>query len=159
MAETINPVVDFSKLPLKRRDLASGIGADETNVSRAVGLTQLGASYFEVKPGESAFPFHVHYQEDEIIFIVSGMGTYRFGDQSFPVESGDFLSAPAGRSEVAHQLTNSGTETLKYFCVSNLPENNVVELPDLGVLRINSRVPDGPARVELKTSTAGGGES
>lgn len=159
MGDPINPVVDFSTLPLKRRDMVPGVGADETNVSRAVGLNQLGASYFEVKPGESAFPFHVHYQEDEIIFIVSGEGTYRFGNKSYQVSAGQFLSAPAGRAEVAHQLTNSGTETLKYFCVSNLPAINVVELPDMGVLRLNTRSPEGVARVELQKPADGGSKS
>lgn len=158
MSDLVNPVVDLSALSLKRRDMAPGIGADETNLSRAMGLSQLGASYFEVKPGEAAFPFHVHYQEDEIIFIVSGEGTYRFGAKSYPVTAGSFLSAPAGRTEMAHQLTNSGTDTLKYFCVSNLPEINVVELPEMGVLRINSRTPDGPARIELQKPADDGGE-
>ncbi len=146
----LNPVVSVSGLTLKRRDWDPGIGANETNVSRPMGLTQLGASYFEVAPGEAAFPFHVHYQEDELIYVIAGEGTYRFGTASYPVKPGDILSAPAGREEVAHQLVNSGTETLKYICVSNLPAINVVELPELGVLRISSRVPGGPARVELK---------
>jgi uncharacterized cupin superfamily protein len=146
----LTPVATIGALELKRRDWEPGIGADETNVSRPMGLTQLGASYFEVKPGESAFPFHVHYQEDELIYLIGGQGTYRFGDRSYAVKAGDILSAPAGRAEMAHQLTNSGSETLKYLCVSSLPEINVVELPEKGVLRISSRRPGGPARVELK---------
>lgn len=155
--EKLNPVATISALPLKRRDLNAGLGADETNLSRALGLTQLGASYFEVRPGESAFPFHVHYLEDEIIYVIAGTGSYRFGTETYAVKAGDFLSAPAGRAEMAHQLTNSGTETLKYICVSNLPETNVVELPDLGVLRVNHRKPGGYERVELAKPPANGG--
>jgi len=154
MADERNPVVDFGSLELKRRDMAPGIGSDSTNVTRAAGLTHLGASYFEVKPGEAAFPFHVHYQEDEIIFILSGTGTYRYGDRSYEVGPGDFICAPAGRTEQAHQLTNTGADTLKYFCVSNLPENNVVELPELGVLRVHNRRKDGPESVELELPKA-----
>ncbi len=149
MTDKLNPVLSLAGLALKRRERDPGIGADETNVSRGLGLSQLGASYFEVRPGESAFHFHVHYQEDELIFVVEGEGTYRFGVEVYPVKAGDFLSAPAGRADMAHQLTNSGTGTLKYFCVSSLPEINIVELPDLGVLRIFSRKPGGPARLEL----------
>ena len=155
MTDTLKPVASVDALPLKRRDWDNGIGADETNVSRALGLTELGASYFEVRPGDSAFPFHVHYQEDEIIFIIDGEGTYRFGSDSYAVRAGDILSAPKGRAEMAHQLTNSGERALKYICVSSLPEINVVELPELGVLRINSRKPGGPARVELKKPADG----
>jgi len=151
MASVATPVVSVDALELKRRDWEQGIGADETNVSRQLGLTQLGASYFEVKPGESAFPFHVHYQEDELIYLIAGAGTYRFGERAFAVAAGDVLSAPAGRADMAHQLTNTGTETLRYLCVSSLPEINIVELPEKGVIRLSSRTPGGPARVELPT--------
>jgi uncharacterized cupin superfamily protein len=158
MTDKFNPVLPLAGLTLKRRERDLGIGADETNISRGLGLTQLGASYFEVRPEESAFHFHVHYQEDELIFVIDGEGTYRFGSEAYPVKAGDFLSAPAGRAEMAHQLINSGTRTLKYFCVSNLPELNVVELPALGLLRIFSRKPGGPTRLELPMPGNAGGK-
>ena len=66
MADTLNPVATLAALPLTRKDRRPGQGSDETNVSRAIGLTRLGASYFVVRPGESAFPYHVHYGEDEL---------------------------------------------------------------------------------------------
>lgn len=145
-----NPVVSLASLPLTRRDRYAGVGSDETNVSRAMRLKSLGASYFEVRPGKSAFPLHAHYLEDEAIFVIDGAGTYRFGDQHYAVKAGDFISAPAGRAELAHQLVNTGTGTLKYLCVSNLPDTNVVELPELGVLRIHDRREGGYGSIELK---------
>ena len=135
MDKTIEPVMALSGLTLKRHDRGPGIGANGANFTRAMGLTMLGASYFEVQPGESAFPFHVHYLEDEIIVILEGEGTYRFGETSHKVTVGDVLGAPAGRAELAHQLTNTGTGVLKYICVANQTETNVVELPEQGVLR------------------------
>jgi uncharacterized cupin superfamily protein len=149
----LQPVISIADLALRRRDWGNGIGADETNVSRAMGLSRLGASYFEVKPGEAGFPFHVHYQEDELIFIIEGEGTYRFGDRSYAVKAGDFLSAPAGRAELAHQLVNTGTAMLRYLCVANYMETNVVELPELGVLRVSSRIKGGPERLEFPLPT------
>ena len=98
-----------------------------------MGLTQLGASYFEVKPGESALPAARPLPGRRDHLHPGGEGTYRFGAEAYPVKAGDVLSAPAGRTEYAHQLTNTGTATLKYVCVSSLPEINVVELPELGV--------------------------
>lgn len=151
--KTIEPVVALAKLPLNRHDRGPGIGANGANFSRAMGLTMLGASYFEVQPGESAFPFHVHYLEDEIIVILEGEGTYRFGDATYKVTVGDVLGAPAGRAELAHQLTNTGTSTLRYICVANQTETNVVELPEHGVLRVHHRKSGGYESVELPTST------
>lgn len=147
--QAIEPVVALDRLELRRQDRAPGIGSDGANFSRAMGLTMLGASYFEVRPGESAFPFHVHYLEDEIIVILSGEGTYRFGDTTRSVTVGDVLGAPAGRAEWAHQLTNTGSEPLKYICVANQTETNVVELPEEGLLRVHHRKSGGHESIEL----------
>jgi uncharacterized cupin superfamily protein len=143
VADKLNPVATLASLPLTRKDRRAGQGSDETNVSRALGLTRLGAAYFEVRPGESAFPYHVHYGEDELIYIVEGEGTYRFGEESYAVKAGDMLGAPAGGVERAHQLINSGATTLKYFCVSDLPTINIGNLPEVDELVINVRKPDG----------------
>ncbi|HWA20041.1 MAG TPA: cupin domain-containing protein [Devosia sp.] len=147
MPAPLHPVATLSALPLVRKDRRPGQGADETNVSRALGLKRLGASYFVVRPGESAFPYHVHYGEDELIYVIEGEGTYRFGDQSYAVSAGDMLSAPAGGLENAHQLTNTGNGPLRYFCVSDLPPVNVGDLPEVGELVINVRAPDGTQSV------------
>ncbi|MCS6761642.1 MAG: hypothetical protein MO846_06435 [Candidatus Devosia symbiotica] len=96
--QTIVRVADF---PIKRRDVAPRIGSDLTNISKPMGLTQLGASYFAVKLDESAFPLHVHYQEDKIITLL-GIGTCRFGGEGYAVKASDTLLAPAGRAELAH---------------------------------------------------------
>lgn len=155
MCETFNPVATLSRLPLTRKERPSGDSAHETNVSEALKLTMLGASYFEVQPGEAAFPFHVHYCEDEILFIVAGSGAYRFGADTYAVKAGDMLSAPAGGAEYAHQLRNDSNEVLKYFCVSNLPDINVGEQPDIGQIGISSRRAPGPgtpSAVRLKRS-------
>jgi uncharacterized cupin superfamily protein len=143
MADTLNPVATLAALPLTRKDRRPGQGSDETNVSRAIGLSRLGASYFVVRPGESAFPYHVHYGEDELIYIIEGEGTYRFGEASYAVKAGELLGAPAGGLDRAHQLTNTGTTPLRYFCVSDLPPVNVGDLPEVGELVINVRNPDG----------------
>jgi uncharacterized cupin superfamily protein len=153
MDKTFEPVIALSELTLKRHDRGPGIGAEGANISRTLGLTMLGASYFEVKPGESAFPFHVHYLEDEIIVILEGEGTYRFGDGAQPVSVGDVLGAPAGRSEWAHQLVNTGSAPLKYICIANQTETNVVELPEQGVVRVHHRKPGGYDSIELPTPT------
>ena len=147
MAERLNPVATLASLPLTRKDRRTGQGSDETNISRSLGLTRLGASYFEVRPGESAFPYHVHYGEDELIYIIEGAGTYRFGEETYSVRAGDMLGAPAGGPDRAHQLINSGATTLKYFCVSDLPPVNVGDLPEVGELVINVRRADGTQAV------------
>ena len=100
-----------------------------------LGLSGLGATLYEVPPGKTACPFHRHHTCDEMFFILSGTGTYRYGEQRLAVRAGDCLAAPAGAE--AHQIINTGTEALRYLAVSNNTNADVVEYPDGGRVRID----------------------
>ncbi len=48
------------------------------------------------EPGQVT-PFHVHPNDDEVIFCVEGRGTITFADRpSVPIEPGSLVSLPAG---------------------------------------------------------------
>ena len=85
-----------------------------------------------VEPGKKAFPFHAHHVTQELFVILEGEGTYRFGDESYPVKAGDVCAAPTGGPEVAHQIVNTGKTALKYLGISANPTGigDVVEYPD-----------------------------
>jgi uncharacterized cupin superfamily protein len=63
-----------------------------------------------VPPGKETFPFHRHHVQDELFFVVSREGEYRFGEKIVPVRRGDIVAAPAGTQ--AHQLINTGSDDL-----------------------------------------------
>ena len=78
-----------------------------------LGLFGVGATLYEVPPGKIACPFHRHHTSDEMLFILSGAGTYRYGEQCLAVHAGDCLGAPAGvpegdlhavRGQAAHRM-------------------------------------------------------
>jgi hypothetical protein len=59
-----------------------------------IGLDGLGCAVHVVPPGKKAFPFHRHHVMDELFFVVSGEGEYRFCPRRRPVsreasDSGD----------------------------------------------------------------------
>ncbi|MEJ2117787.1 MAG: cupin domain-containing protein [Alphaproteobacteria bacterium] len=116
-------------------------------VGRTLGLKKLGCAVHVVPPGKKAFPFHRHHVLDELCYIISGQGEYRFGDQVYPLKPGDFVGAPAGTE--AHQIINTGTEDLHYFCVSTTGEADVVDYPDSGKIAVAAGVKDG----NMKTAT------
>ena len=69
----------------------------------------------------------------EAFVILEGDGTYRHGDQQFPVRAGDVCAAPAGPGAArAHQLINTGSTTLRYLGLSTKIDTEVVEYPDSG---------------------------
>ena len=85
-------------------------------VGPLLGLEGLGCAVHVVPPGKKAFPFHRHHVMDELFFIVSGNGEYRFGDETLPVRAGDIVGAPAGTEP--HQIINTGSEDLRYLGIS-----------------------------------------
>ncbi|MBU6299511.1 MAG: cupin domain-containing protein [Alphaproteobacteria bacterium] len=130
----VNPV----DLPLKALSHGDKFAVQIGEVAEALGLSRLGCMLHVVPPGKIAFPFHRHHEADEMFFILSGTGEYRFGDQRFPVKTGDCLSAPAGGE--AHQIINTGSEELRYLGFSNNVTAEIVEYPDSGKIGISAGI-------------------
>src|SRR5229473_165557 len=102
------PLVNVADVPLMDRGHGERFSVRWGRIGPAIGLTNLGCALHVVPPGKRAFPFHAHHVADELFFILSGTGEYRFGDQSFSVRDGNPKSA-----SFAH-LGRAG-ETLDYW--------------------------------------------
>ena len=94
------------------------------------GSSRLGANLLILAPGKCAFPFHSHRGSDELFLIVSGNGELRYGEKTYPIREGDFISCYAGGPETAHQIRNTGTEELRYIAIGTNPPIDMVEYPD-----------------------------
>ena len=143
MTGAFRPIVNLADLArevFRRGDVYESVDAP---ISEYIGLTQIGAVLTEVPPGKSACPFHVHHVEDEMFIVLSGTGEYRFGEDIYPVGAGDVLGAPRGGVSYAHKLTNTGTATLRYLCISSKSDTEVCEYPDSGKLMVRSSEADG----------------
>lgn len=77
--------------------------------------------------------------EEELFVILEGEGTYRFGGERYAVGPGDVLGAPAGGSETAHHLINTGTLPLKYLSISTMAATEICEYPDSGKFLARTR--------------------
>ena len=78
--------------------------------------------------------------------IIAGEGEYRFGGKLYQVKAGDVMGAPMGGADYAHQLFNTGSETLKYLVVSSKADLDILEFPDSGKFLVSSRAVPGTAR-------------
>ena len=78
----------------------------------------LGASLYELAPGESTFPYHYELGNDELLVVVTGQPTLRAPDGERDLRPGDCVLFPSGPSG-AHQLTNRSTEPTRVLLVSN----------------------------------------
>jgi uncharacterized cupin superfamily protein len=107
-------------------------------LSKPLGGQRIGASVTRVEPGRAAFPFHHHYGSEEHFFIVSGTGILRHGPDTYPVKPGDYIVHTPGGPETAHQLVNTGTETLVYLAIGSMIAPEVVGYPDSGKMGVTT---------------------
>lgn len=98
--------------------------------SAAIGARQLGYNLTELPPGKAQCPFHSHRAEEEMFLILEGEGELRFGDQRYRIRKHDVIACPTGGPEVAHQIINTGSTTMRYLSLSNQAEVDVCEYPD-----------------------------
>jgi uncharacterized cupin superfamily protein len=88
-----------------------------------------------------------NHVQDELFFVVSGEGEYRFGETTVPIRSGDIVAAPAGTQ--AHQLINTGSNDLRYLGISTGGAVDVVDYPDSKKIAIAA----GVKNADFKTAT------
>ena len=105
-------------------------------VAARIGAQKLGYRVVKLPPGKKAWPFHAHYVNEEMFFVLSGEGSIRLGDSVNTIRQGDFIAAPPD-PETAHQIINTSEDELVYLCVSTMLEPEVAVYPDsnkIGVL-------------------------
>jgi uncharacterized cupin superfamily protein len=99
-------------------------------ISDHIGAVKLGYNLTVLPPGKVQCPFHSHHAEEEMFLILEGEGELRFGQERFPIRKHDVIACPTGGAEVAHQIINTGTTTMRYLALSTVAEVEVCEYPD-----------------------------
>jgi uncharacterized cupin superfamily protein len=151
MAEgNLKPVVNVADVPLADRGNGKQFAVKWGRVGPALGLNALGCAVHVVPSGKRAFPTHRHHVMDELFFILSGAGEYRFGEDTFPLRAGDLVSAPAGTKP--HQIVNTGTDELRYLGISSMTPVEVVDYPVSGKVGVMAGVKNG----DFKSATYAG---
>ncbi|MEM7058025.1 MAG: cupin domain-containing protein [Pseudomonadota bacterium] len=91
------------------------------------GLTGLGFHIIEVAPGDETTEYHMHYFEDECIFVLAGTATAEIGEESHPIKPGDFIGYR--KCGLAHTIHNTGSETLRMIVVGQRLAQDVGDYP------------------------------
>jgi uncharacterized cupin superfamily protein len=135
----MKPIVNITDVETFSSGHGDLFAATHGLLSRSIGGSKIGASVTRVEPGHAAFPLHHHYGSEEHFFIVSGTGTLRVGDESYPIKPGDYIVHAPGGPETAHQLINDGSESLVYLALGAMVAPEVVGYPDSGKLALTTR--------------------
>ncbi|MEM6574108.1 MAG: cupin domain-containing protein [Pseudomonadota bacterium] len=94
------------------------------------GLKQLGFHIIEVQPGFESTETHVHYHEEECLYVLAGEAQATVGDETFTIRAGDFVGYRAGGE--AHSLKNTGDTVLKCIVAGHRFAHDVADYPRKG---------------------------
>jgi uncharacterized cupin superfamily protein len=94
----------------------------------AVGMKRLGVHIARIEPGHDTTEFHFHYHEEEFLYILSGRGIARIGDEEAEVGPGDFMGFTA--PSLPHGLKNPFDEDLVYLMGGERLPYDVVDYPN-----------------------------
>ena len=115
-----------------------------SRIGRQTGARQLGASLFELPPGASSFPLHVHHANEELIVVLAGRPTLRSLDGERELQPGEVVACPTGRRG-AHRMDNRSDEPARFLIVSTMIAPEVNEYPDSGKVWARNFPPGGDA--------------
>ena len=106
-----------------------GYGLAYARLAPALGAVKLGASVYDLAPGQSSFPYHYEYGCEEWLLVVSGRPTLRHPGGEDELEPGDLVGFPEG-PEGAHTVSNRTDETVRIMILSTKGGPGVAVYPD-----------------------------
>jgi uncharacterized cupin superfamily protein len=129
-----------------------GFTVRRARIGRQAGSRRLGASVWELPPGQAAYPYHSHLGEEELIVVLAGCPSLRTPQGWRELDEGEVVAFPRG-DQGAHQLANRGTSTVRFLALSTNGEPDIVLYPDAGKVGVNERRADGSGFAEFFFAT------
>lgn len=126
----MKPLMNLDEVALDDLEENGLYTSSRGQISDRIGARKLGYNLSVLPPGKAQCPFHCHHGEEEMFLILAGTGELRFGDQRYPIRQHDVIACPPGGPDVAHQIINTGTTTMRYLALSTLVEVEACEYPD-----------------------------
>jgi uncharacterized cupin superfamily protein len=91
----------------------------------------LGASMYELEPGDRLWPYHTHHANEEWLIVLRGTPTLRTPEGEQKLGEGDVVAFPRGERG-AHQISNATDAPLRVLMLSTLLSPDIVEYLDSG---------------------------
>ena len=129
----------MSNLNDPRETMADGIRA--VRVAERAGAEHLGASLYEVQPGEEMV-FHYHVQREELLIVLEGRLSLRSAAGWEELSEGEVVAFPRGERG-AHGYRNNGDESVRVLMMSEMDGPNISVYPDtnqIGIFDAGHRV-------------------
>src|SRR5713226_2766902 len=83
-----------------------------TRIGERLGASLLGASLYELPPGERTWPYHYEHASEEWLLVVAGKPTLRTPDGERELQPGDVAVFPPGPAG-GHKVENRTEDTVR----------------------------------------------
>jgi uncharacterized cupin superfamily protein len=123
-------------------DAPQGFRASRDRVGARAGAERLGASLYELPPGQAPFPLHYHLGNEEMLIVLRGTPSLRTLAGERRLSEGEVVAFPVGE-QGAHQVVNRTNEPVRVLIVSEMIAPEVVVRPESGKLSAFGRPPGG----------------
>ncbi len=120
----------------------SGFSWRRARIGRQAGAERLGASLFELRPGQAAFPLHYHHANEELMIVLAGQPTLRTTAGERTLAVGEVVAFPRGAGG-EHQIINRSDAPVRFFIVSEMNAPEIVVYPDSGKVFARDTPPGG----------------
>ena len=94
-----------------------------------IGAAQMGATLYELPPGQSICPYHYEYPEEEWVVVMSGRVTVRHPGGEQELGEGDVICFPPG-PDGAHKVTCLGDDVARVLMTSTKQTPAIAVYPD-----------------------------
>jgi len=118
-----------------------GFNCLRARIGRQAGSKKVGASLWELPEGQTAYPYHWHVAEEELLIVLDGAPSLRTPDGWRELDEGEVVSFPCGE-EGAHQIVNRTEKPVRFLAVSN-QQPDIIVRPDSQTIAACERRPEG----------------
>lgn len=128
MAGSTRPAYPAAMTNLNDSRELSGDGLQAARIGERAGAEQLGASVYELQPGEEMV-FHYHVQREELLIVLQGRLNLRTANGWEELPEGEVVSFPRGERG-AHGYRNDSRDPVRVLMVSEMSGPNISVYPD-----------------------------
>jgi uncharacterized cupin superfamily protein len=111
-----------------------------TSVGLAAGGERLGATVYELPPGEAVCPYHYHLANEELLIVLRGRPHLRTPTGWRELEEGEVVAFPVGEHG-AHQVVNRASEPAVVVIASEMRDPEVAVYPDSDKVGVREHAP------------------
>ena len=112
-----------------------GYHSGALRIGPLLAASQLGATVYELPPGQSICPYHYEHAEEEWLLVLAGSPTLRHPEGADTLAPWDVVCFPPG-PQSAHKLTNDTELAVRVLMFSTIRWPAATVYPDSGKIGI-----------------------